>query len=48
MSSDLVDYACVLAAIVALSFDHKLMPLALMAALGVQLAGWVVSTRVPK
>ncbi len=48
MSSDLVDYACVLAAIVALSFDHKLLPLALMAALGVQLAGWAVSTRVPK
>lgn len=48
MSSDLVDYACVLAAIVALSFDHKLLPLALMAALGVQLAGWVVSARVPK
>ncbi|MFN7164419.1 MAG: hypothetical protein ACK4P2_06320 [Hyphomonas sp.] len=48
MSSDLVDYACVLAAIVALSFDHKLLPLALMAALGVQLAGWIVAARVPK
>ncbi len=48
MSSDLVDYACVLAAIAALSFDHKLLPLALMAALGVQLAGWIVAARVPK
>lgn len=48
MSSDLVDYACVLAAVVALSFDHKLLPLALMAALAVQLAGWIVAARVPK
>lgn len=48
MSSDLVDYACMLAAVAALTVNHKLMPLALMAALAAQVAGWVVATRVPK
>ena len=48
LSSDLVDYACILATVAALNVHHKLMPLALMGALGVQLAGWIVSTRVPK
>lgn len=48
MSSDLVDYACIAAAGSVLVFDYWLVPLAMMTALGVQLAGWVVSTRVPK
>lgn len=48
MSSDLVDYACILAAIAAIYFNHKLLPLALMTALAVQVAGWAVSARVPK
>jgi len=48
MSSDLVDYACIAAAGTVLVFDYWLVPLATMTALGVQLAGWVVSTRVPK
>lgn len=48
MSSDLVDYACIAAAGAVLVFDYWLVPLAMMMALGVQLAGWVVSTRVPK
>lgn len=48
VSSDVVDYACILAAVAALNVHHKLMPLALMGALAVQLAGWIVSTRVPK
>ena len=48
MSSDLVDYACMAAAAAVLVFDYWLVPLALMFALGVQLAGWVVSARVPK
>jgi hypothetical protein len=48
MSSDLVDYACILGAVLALSFDHKLLPLALMGGLAVQLGGWVISARVPK
>lgn len=48
MSSDLVDYACIAAAILLLLFPHPLVQLALLGALGVQLAGWVVSTKVPK
>lgn len=48
LSSDLVDYACILSVVAALNVHHKLMPLAMMGALGVQLAGWIVSTRVPK
>ena len=48
MSSDLVDYACMAAAAAVLVFDYWLVPLALMFALSVQLAGWVVSARVPK
>ena len=48
MSSDLIDYACILGAVAALYFEHRLMPLALMAALGVQIAGSAVSARVPK
>jgi hypothetical protein len=48
MSSDLVDYACIAAALAALAIDFSLMPVALMTALGVQLGGWIVSSRVPK
>lgn len=48
MSSDLVDYACILAAVGALFFDHRLVPLFLLGALAVQAAGWIVSVRVPK
>ena len=48
MSSDLVDYACMAAAGLLLVFDHRLLQGALLLALGVQLAGWVAATRVPK
>lgn len=48
MSSDLVDYACILAAGLALAFDYWLVPLLLLAALAVQASGWIVSARVPK
>lgn len=48
MSSDLVDYACILAALTGLWLSHWTAPLALLTAVGVQLAGWIASTRVPK
>jgi hypothetical protein len=48
MSSDLVDYACMLAAVAALLLNHTLVPLLTLSALAVQVAGWVVSARVPK
>lgn len=48
MSSDLVDYACMAAVVVAMLFDHKLIPLLLLGALAVQTGGWIASTRVPK
>jgi hypothetical protein len=48
MSSDLVDYACAAGALIALNVDHKLMPLVLIGALCVQIAGWVLASRVPK
>jgi len=48
MSSDLVDYGCMLAAVVALFVNFKIMPLFLIGALAIQVAGWVVSARVPK
>lgn len=48
MSSDIVDYACMLAAVASLLISHKLMPLVLLAALAVQVAGWIASTRIPK
>ncbi|PKP80858.1 MAG: hypothetical protein CVT79_12600 [Alphaproteobacteria bacterium HGW-Alphaproteobacteria-18] len=48
MSSDLVDYGCMLAAILGMLFNHSLIPLLLLGALGVQAAGWIVSARVPK
>lgn len=48
MSSDLVDYACAVGALIALNVDHKLMPLVLITALVVQISGWVVASRVPK
>ena len=48
MSSDLVDYACILAALAGMVFNYPFIPLLLLGALGVQLAGWIVSARVPK
>ena len=48
MSSDLVDFACIAAAILLLLFPHPLVQLVLFGALGVQMAGWAVSTKVPK
>ena len=45
MSSDLVDFACIAAAML---FPHPLVQLVLFGALGVQMAGWAVSTKVPK
>ncbi len=48
MSSDIVDYLCMAATVTALVFDHRLMPLLLGAALCIQVAGWVVASRVPR
>ena len=48
MSSDLVDYACIAAAVIALMVSHKLMPALLLGALGIQVAGWIVSARLPR
>lgn len=48
MSSDLVDYGCILVALIGMFFNHSLIPLLLLCALGVQAAGWIVSARVPK
>lgn len=48
MSSDLVDYACILAAFIGMAINYWLVPLLLLGALGVQAAGWIVSARVPK
>jgi hypothetical protein len=48
MSSDIVDYVCILTAVTALNLRHPLITLALLTALAIQVAGWIVSTRVPK
>ena len=48
MSSDLVDYACIAVAVLALMVSHKFMPGLLMGALAVQAAGWIVSARLPR
>ncbi len=48
MSSDVVDYLCMAAAVLALVIEHRLVPLLLLAGLGVQVAGWVAAARVPK
>ena len=48
MSSDIVDYICILTALIALNLRHPLISLALFAVLAVQVAGWIVSARVPK
>lgn len=48
MSSDLVDYGCAAIAVLALFVSHPLMHGALLFALCVQVAGWVVATRLPK
>jgi hypothetical protein len=48
MSSDLVDYACIAAAVTAMMVPFRLMPAILLLALGIQVAGWIVSTRLPR
>ncbi|MEZ5953748.1 MAG: hypothetical protein R3C13_05505 [Hyphomonas sp.] len=48
MSSDLVDYACMAVAALAFFVSHKLIPGLLLAALAVQVGGWVVASRLPK
>ncbi|KJS24406.1 MAG: hypothetical protein VR75_15480 [Hyphomonadaceae bacterium BRH_c29] len=48
MSSDVVDYACMAAAVIAMFVSHKFVPALLLLALGIQIAGWVVSTRLPR
>jgi hypothetical protein len=48
ISSDLVDYACMAAAALAILLDHRLLQLALLLALAIQVAGWIAATRVPR
>ena len=48
MSSDLVDYACICVAVLALLVSHKFMPALLLGALAIQAAGWIVSARLPR
>ena len=48
MSSDLVDYGCILMALVALFLSHPLVNLGLFCALLIQIAGWVVASGLPK
>ncbi|MEZ5998551.1 MAG: hypothetical protein R3B98_07655 [Hyphomonas sp.] len=48
ISSDLVDYACIAVAVVAFFVSHKFMPGFLLAALAIQAAGWIISTRLPR
>ena len=48
MSSDLVDYACIAVAVLALIVSHKFMPALLLGALAIQTAGWIVSARLPR
>ncbi|KCZ91842.1 hypothetical protein [Hyphomonas johnsonii] len=48
MSSDLVDYGCVLVAVLAFFISHPLMYGALLVALAIQVGGWVVATRLPR
>ena len=48
MSSDLVDFGCIAAALAAVWLAHWTSDLALLGAVGVQFAGWIASTRVPK
>lgn len=48
MSSDLVDYGCILAAVLGVWLNYWLAPVLLLSALGIQLAGWIASMRIPK
>lgn len=48
MSSDSVDWACVGVAVMSLFINHVIVSGAVVIALGVQIAGWVVSTRLPR
>lgn len=48
MSSDLVDYACLALVGVSIFFAHPLINGALLFALAIQVAGWIVATRLPR
>lgn len=48
MSSDLVDYGCLGIVLLSLFVSHRLVNGALLFALAIQVAGWIVSTRLPK
>ncbi|MCA8901150.1 MAG: hypothetical protein KDA53_07845 [Hyphomonas sp.] len=48
ISSDLVDYGCIAVAVLALMLKHWLMPGFLLGALAIQVAGWVVASRLPR
>ena len=48
VSSDLVDYACIAVAGLALIVSHRFIPAFLMGALAIQVSGWIVSTRLPR
>ena len=48
MSSDLVDYACIGTVILTYFVSHPLVGGALLAALAIQVAGWIVAIRLPK
>ena len=48
ISSDLVDYACIAIAVLSFFVSGKFMPALLLGALGIQVAGWIVSTRLPR
>jgi hypothetical protein len=48
MSSDIVDYVCIVTAVIAMNVGHPLISLALLIVFGVQATGWIVSTRVPR
>lgn len=48
MSNARVDWACMATAIGAFFVSHPLMNLALLAALALQVSGWVVSARLPR
>lgn len=48
MSSDAVDGACIMVALSSIFVDHVFVSGAVVIALAVQIAGWVVSTRLPR
>lgn len=48
MSNDLVDWACVGVAVLSFLWRHPVIEIALVAALVVQVASWVLATRLPR